>query len=393
MNGQSAWPSSDGRASASAGHSGSSHNSASHNSADLNDLDLNDAETVLAGDPALLRRGGSGPGSRGGDTPKTGPSAPGGGSGPQPARGAPGDAGQAGRSGSPGWYPDPSGRGVSRYHDGTRWTQQIIDRNGRQTVDPTGFDGPPPQQPAQPQAAQPQPAPHQGAQPVPPPAPGQPQQPYGAGGWGYYQQGYQQQGQWGWQQRPSPYWPGMLTRPSSPPPSPTLIILLLAGITVLALGLFALPWVDGAGDESYTAVKLADIFGEIADYYGEALDDGISAYFGGGIWALASLTTLAALLAVFANRSVAVPARVVALLAAGAQIIWHLYVGNEMTSGSDVDGTSASMSDLSIGYWMVLVGLAVLGVIGLFRSFPRRLMPVPYGYGGYGPYGRPPARF
>lgn len=36
---------------------------------------------------------------------------------------------------SPGWYPDPSGRFVQRYHDGTRWTEHVADANGNRATD------------------------------------------------------------------------------------------------------------------------------------------------------------------------------------------------------------------------------------------------------------------
>ena len=36
-----------------------------------------------------------------------------------------------------GWQPDPYGRYVQRYHDGTRWTEHVVGPDG-QTVDPLG---------------------------------------------------------------------------------------------------------------------------------------------------------------------------------------------------------------------------------------------------------------
>jgi Protein of unknown function (DUF2510) len=36
---------------------------------------------------------------------------------------------------SPGWYPDPSGRFVQRYHDGTRWTEHVADAHGNRDTD------------------------------------------------------------------------------------------------------------------------------------------------------------------------------------------------------------------------------------------------------------------
>jgi hypothetical protein len=36
---------------------------------------------------------------------------------------------------SPGWYPDPSGRFVQRYHDGTRWTEHVADAGGTRSID------------------------------------------------------------------------------------------------------------------------------------------------------------------------------------------------------------------------------------------------------------------
>ena len=44
---------------------------------------------------------------------------------------------------SPGWYPDPSGRFVQRYHDGSRWTEHVADAVGNRDIDaPGGHAGP-----------------------------------------------------------------------------------------------------------------------------------------------------------------------------------------------------------------------------------------------------------
>ncbi|HYZ99522.1 MAG TPA: DUF2510 domain-containing protein, partial [Acidimicrobiales bacterium] len=44
---------------------------------------------------------------------------------------------------SPGWYPDPSGRFVQRYHDGARWTEHVADASGNMATDtPAGQGGP-----------------------------------------------------------------------------------------------------------------------------------------------------------------------------------------------------------------------------------------------------------
>lgn len=42
---------------------------------------------------------------------------------------------------SPGWYQDPSGRFAQRYHDGTRWTEHVVDASGNRSTDPTGDTG------------------------------------------------------------------------------------------------------------------------------------------------------------------------------------------------------------------------------------------------------------
>jgi hypothetical protein len=43
---------------------------------------------------------------------------------------------------SPGWYPDPSGRFVQRYHDGNRWTEHVADAQGNRDTDaPVGQAG------------------------------------------------------------------------------------------------------------------------------------------------------------------------------------------------------------------------------------------------------------
>ena len=44
---------------------------------------------------------------------------------------------------SPGRYPDPSGRFVQRYHDGSRWTEHVADAHGNRDTDaPVGQAGP-----------------------------------------------------------------------------------------------------------------------------------------------------------------------------------------------------------------------------------------------------------
>lgn len=42
---------------------------------------------------------------------------------------------------SPGWYQDPSGRFAQRYHDGSRWTEHVVDASGNRSTDPTGDTG------------------------------------------------------------------------------------------------------------------------------------------------------------------------------------------------------------------------------------------------------------
>ena len=42
---------------------------------------------------------------------------------------------------TPGWYTDPSGRYNQRYHDGTRWTEYVVDASGNRATDPTGQAG------------------------------------------------------------------------------------------------------------------------------------------------------------------------------------------------------------------------------------------------------------
>lgn len=42
---------------------------------------------------------------------------------------------------SPGWYQDPSGRFAQRYHDGSRWTEHVVDASGNRNTDPTGEAG------------------------------------------------------------------------------------------------------------------------------------------------------------------------------------------------------------------------------------------------------------
>src|SRR5687768_7754554 len=46
---------------------------------------------------------------------------------------------------TPGWYADPSGRFSQRYHDGTQWSEHVVDSAGNRSTDPTNQ--------AQPQAA------------------------------------------------------------------------------------------------------------------------------------------------------------------------------------------------------------------------------------------------
>ena len=42
---------------------------------------------------------------------------------------------------TPGWYTDPGGRFAQRYHDGTRWTEHMVDASGNRSTDPTGEPG------------------------------------------------------------------------------------------------------------------------------------------------------------------------------------------------------------------------------------------------------------
>jgi len=36
------------------------------------------------------------------------------------------------------WKPDPYGRYAMRYHDGSEWTEHVVDGGGTQLVDPMG---------------------------------------------------------------------------------------------------------------------------------------------------------------------------------------------------------------------------------------------------------------
>lgn len=38
---------------------------------------------------------------------------------------------------TPGWYADPSGRFSQRYHDGTQWSEHVVDSAGNRSTDPT----------------------------------------------------------------------------------------------------------------------------------------------------------------------------------------------------------------------------------------------------------------
>jgi len=38
---------------------------------------------------------------------------------------------------TPGWYADPSGRFSQRYHDGTQWSEHVVDAAGNRSTDPT----------------------------------------------------------------------------------------------------------------------------------------------------------------------------------------------------------------------------------------------------------------
>jgi hypothetical protein len=42
---------------------------------------------------------------------------------------------------TPGWYTDPGGRFAQRYHDGTSWTEHVVDASGNRSTDPTGEAG------------------------------------------------------------------------------------------------------------------------------------------------------------------------------------------------------------------------------------------------------------
>jgi hypothetical protein len=42
---------------------------------------------------------------------------------------------------TPGWYPDSTGRYTQRYHDGSRWTEHVVDASGNRSSDPIGDPG------------------------------------------------------------------------------------------------------------------------------------------------------------------------------------------------------------------------------------------------------------
>lgn len=42
---------------------------------------------------------------------------------------------------TPGWYQDPSGRFAQRYHDGSRWTEHVVDAGGNRSSDAAGVGG------------------------------------------------------------------------------------------------------------------------------------------------------------------------------------------------------------------------------------------------------------
>ena len=176
----------------------------------------------------------------------------------------------------PGWYQDPSGRFPLRWHDGTQWTPQVMDGWQRPAIDPPPPDAPPPSvvglpsgtattvappptpRPLVPPPTRPTPAP--APAPVAPVTPALRRNRRSRAGLTKEIRAENAVAKAG---VPPDRW--RVTRPAR------YVMIVVAGVA-MALGLFALPWVEvheGESTFTYSYPKLANA---VAAYHGDRLN-------------------------------------------------------------------------------------------------------------------------
>ncbi|ONH61633.1 hypothetical protein CcI49_05355 [Frankia sp. CcI49] len=198
---------------------------------------------------------------------------------------------------APGWYPDPQGRFVHRYFDGSGWTDQIDD--GR------GWHGPESGWPTQ-------------LRPGPGP---------GAGGGGGGGAGGGGDG-----------------------PSTAGVTVVLLGALTMMLGLFSLPWLS---DEGETA-SLEDIR-VLVDRYVEDAPGIVGPYFGVGAFFAAFGVPIVALAAVFARGPLRRALMVITGVAGGLAVVCHLLACRDLVDGH-VEEYSAGPWVAGAGMVITVVG-------------------------------------
>jgi hypothetical protein len=230
-----------------------------------------------------------------------------------------------------GWYPDPAGRAATRFHDGTRWTEQVADAHGRTAVEPVPFAASMPQAPAS----------------YPPRYPSAPQ----------------------WAGQPGPYGPVPPRSSASPVP---FVLGYVVGLAVLAAGIFLLPW--GKGDHD----GFLDLYKAItrADDAGVDIPGALKIYVEIFIWLVSGALAAVGGLILFARRSTVGSslAKAAMVLICIYGLLLHVFAGNDLTKGPTTD-----LSDLGAGYWAVGAGYLVLAGVAVARRLPLAPPAGPYG--------------
>lgn len=293
---------------------------------------------------------------------------------------------------TPGWYADPSGRFSQRYHDGTQWSEHVVDAAGNRSTDPTN------QQPqaagygAQQQAGYGQQASGQGygqadagygqaqssGENYSPQSYGQTPSGQGYGQQGYgaqqqpppQQQGYGQQGYGQQQQQPGYGQPGYAYGQQAPgygsssafSPTIGLIVAGIGALLVLA-SVFALDFLKASvdlGEFGGTQSESAPL----GDFNEEGAPGALKSYAGFGrllaVVVVAGAVAAAAKLPALAK----IPqAQIIAAAAAGLFLVWHVLA---LLASSDQFDLSPAIG-------------AILGVIGYGGVIAGQFLPQPVG--------------
>lgn len=310
---------------------------------------------------------------------------------------------------TPGWYADPSGRFSQRYHDGTQWSEHVVDAAGNRSTDPTG--GQAPAQTAGYGAQQSQAGYGQEAEYGSQPGYGQQQQPqqpqsygqqagygqqqpsgdsYGAQSYGaqsdqgYGQPGYGQQAGYGQQQQPQSYGqqpsygqPGYAYGASSSSSGgfQLTIGLIVAGVGGLLtlLSLFVLDFMKASSDGFSDSGPL----GDLSDDGGAGFDIPalLKSYASiGRILALVVIVFAVAAAAKLPQLQNFAQAKIAAAGAAGLFLVWHIVA---MISKPEIAGSAALGVDIDVS-WSPAIG-AIIGVIGYAGLVAGQFLEQPVG--------------